>query len=463
MATEFLMPKLGLTMEEGTITEWLVDHDSDVVAGAVVLRIETDKTETDIEASSAGRLQLVGTVGETYACGELIGWFLDEGEAAPGAPTTAATPATHVAVVASTVAPSAATTPARSGQRLFASPHARRLAAERDIDLSTVTGTGPNGRIVAADLDDIETAPPTVARTTPATTTGARPTPATAAARQLAELLGLDLADAPVDPIDRRVTRESVARHVRNLLASDRTPRESTTPSLPQEPSEIVPFTGMRGAIASRMHASLQQMAQLSLFMDADADALVADRTARKEAGSTAPTYTDYVVAAVARALRLHPRVNSQVIDDGIALLPEVHVGLAVALDDGLVVPVIRSTAQRDLTDLAAESSRLADGARGGDLGFADFEGGTFAVTTLGVYGVDGFTPVINPPNAAILGVGRIRDDVVATDDGITTVARLTLSLTWDHRVFDGALAAEFTRSVCDLLQHPADLDRSST
>ncbi len=481
MATEFLMPKLGLTMEEGTITEWLVDHDADVAAGSVVLRIETDKTETDIEASASGRLQLIGAVGETYACGELIGWFLDDGESTPGgASAPAAEPAASTpdsAMTANAATPTgapAAPASAPAGGRLLASPNARRVAAERGIDLTAVTGSGPGGRIVSEDLVGIDIPAPQPANPTspnerrraPEPRSSVPPSggsaPATAAARQLADLLGLDLATVDVDPADGRVTREAVARHVRTLLAASTEPAASA-PTLPpptQEPTEVIAFTGMRGAIASRMHASLQQMAQLSLFMDADADAITADRTQRKEAGGVVPTYTDYVVAAAARALTQHGRVNSQVTDDGIALLPEVHMGLAVAVDDGLVVPVIRNTVQRDLVDLAAESSRLAEGARSGVLGFTDFEGGTFAVTTLGVYGVDGFTPVINPPNAAILGVGRVRDEVVVRDGSVGTVAQLTLSLTWDHRVFDGALAAEFTRTVAQLLQRPADLDQ---
>ncbi len=242
--------------------------------------------------------------------------------------------------------------------------------------------------------------------------------------------------------------------------------RESTVrsspPSLPapqQKPSAVVPLRGMRGTIAKRMHAPLRDMAQLSLFMDADVGAVVADREARKAAGS-APSYTDYVIAAAARALVEHPAVNAQVTDDGIALLPEIHIGMAVALDEGLIVPVIRNTAGRNLADLAAESGRLADAARAGSLGFGDLEGGTFSVSTLGMYGVDGFTPVINPPNAAILGVGRLRDDVVLADDGTPrTVTRLTLSLTWDHRVFDGAPAAAFTKRIVELLADPAGLD----
>ena len=219
----------------------------------------------------------------------------------------------------------------------------------------------------------------------------------------------------------------------------------------------------MRGTIAKRMSESLNQMAQLTLFMDANLDAVVADRRRRAEAGN-APSYTDYVIAAAARALRLHPIANSQITDDGVALLPTVHVGMAVALDGGLIVPVITDTAARDLTSLSAETSRLAEAARAGALKLTELEGGTFSVSTLGMFGVDGFTPVINPPNTCILGVGRLRDDLVLDSNGsVISTKRLTLSLTWDHRAFDGAPAAAFGQSIVALLADPAALDASAT
>jgi pyruvate dehydrogenase E2 component (dihydrolipoamide acetyltransferase) len=215
----------------------------------------------------------------------------------------------------------------------------------------------------------------------------------------------------------------------------------------------------MRGTIAKRMSESLTQMAQLTLFMDADLDAIVADRVRRNATGG-APSYTDYVIAAAARALRLHPIANSQITPDGVALLPTVHVGMAVALDGGLIVPVITDTAARDLASLSAESKRLAEAARAGSLKLPELEGGTFSVSTLGMFGVDGFTPVINPPNTCILGVGRLRDDIVLDANGaVATKKRLTLSLTWDHRAFDGAPAAAFCKSIVDLLGDPAALD----
>jgi pyruvate dehydrogenase E2 component (dihydrolipoamide acetyltransferase) len=225
-----------------------------------------------------------------------------------------------------------------------------------------------------------------------------------------------------------------------------------------QEPTRTIRMTGMRGTIAKRMHASLQTMAQLTLTMDADMGAVVADRERRKQEGSP-PGYTDYVVAAAARALATHPDVNSQVTDDGIAVLPDIHVGLAVALDNGLLVPVVRHADRLTLQQLSAETTRLAQGARSGALAPAELEGATFSVTALGMFGVDAFTPVINPPNAAILGVGRLRDDVVVIDGAVATMKRLTLSLTWDHRVIDGAPAAEFCRTIVELLAHPTRLD----
>jgi pyruvate dehydrogenase E2 component (dihydrolipoamide acetyltransferase) len=284
----------------------------------------------------------------------------------------------------------------------------------------------------------------------------------------LAELLGIDLASVPYDAQDGRVTRDAVAAHVRQRLAATApasapspaaTPSSDTLPPASQTPTSVKKMSGMRGTIAKRMHASLQQMAQLTLTMDADLDAVIVDRDARE----VKPGFTDYVIAAAARALRAHPIVNSQVTAEGIALLPDVHVGMAVALDEGLVVPVVRHADRLDLTALAAETKRLATAARGGSLALNDLEGGTFSVSALGMFGVDAFTPVINPPNTAILGVGRLRDDLVLGAKGkVSTTKRLTLSLTWDHRVFDGAPAAQFAQTIVELLNDPKALDAVS-
>jgi pyruvate dehydrogenase E2 component (dihydrolipoamide acetyltransferase) len=384
------------------------------------------------------------------------------------------------------IASNVATLPRREG-RLFASPNARRVAKELGIDIETVVGSGPEGRITSEDVEEAHknpNAPRVMASSAPSSISAIAVAPiltsngnvlATAAARQLADLLGVDLAQVPYDATDGRVTKEGVAAFVRARLSTTQTAsketssaEKSTTVLAPasQTPTSIKKMSGMRGTIAKRMQSSLQDMAQLTLHMDADLDAIVEDRESRKNSGNnnssnSLPGFTDYVIAAAARALKLHPIVNSQVTAEGIALLPEIHVSMAVALPEGLIVPVIKNTTSLDLSTLAAETKRLSGAAREGKLGLGELEGGTFSVSTLGMFGVDGFTPVINPPNTAILGVGRLRDDVVVSKKGkVSTVKRMTLSLTWDHRVFDGAPAAEFCKSIVDLLADPSALNK---
>lgn len=441
MADEFLMPKLGLTMEAGTIVNWLVEDGAEVALGQPVLVIETDKVESEVESTGAGVFHRIGAVGQEYACGAHIGWLLATGEAVPSTPGSGV------------------------GGRLLASPNARRLAGTRGIDLRTITGTGPGGRITSEDVPERQPSGNGAAGPPPASTSGPATAPgssrggrvlATAAARNLAELLGIDVAAVPSSGVDPRITRDDVAAHVRALLAvaGDATaaPVAAAPSAAAQEPSAVIPLRGMRGTIAERMSHSLHSMAQLTLTMDVDMGAVIADREARRQAaagGVVVPGYTDYVIAAVATALADHPVINSQIIEDGVALLPQVNVGLAVALDDGLIVPVLHDTPSLTLEALAAETSRLAGAARSGSLTLPELEGGTFSVTALGMFDVDAFTPIINAPNTAILGVGRLRDGVAWSEDGQPArTTRLTLSLTWDHRAFDGAPAAEFTRAV---------------
>ena len=482
MALEFTMPKLGLTMEEGTILEWLVVPGSSVSPGNAVLVVETDKVETEVEIPDGGLLHIVGTVGETYRCGELIGWILAPGESAPaaasasaGSAPTAPTAAVPVAVTASSAL--LATGPSRqTGDRLLASPFARNRAAELGIDIGSVSGTGPGGRITSEDVVAVHNAQPAAAHAIAALAGGpassgtvtkrrGAPPAATFAAAELARLVGIDLATTAIlaTSPDGRISRQDVADYVRGIVVgggSRAVAPAAAFAALIQEPTTTIPMKGMRGTIATRMRASLQEMAQLTLMMDVGMDAVVADRNARKAAGVPAPGFTDYVIAATARALRDHPRLNAQVTADGVALLPDVHVGMAVALDEGLLVPVVRNTDQLDLVSLSVETTRLAEAARKGQLKLPELEGGTFSVSALGMFGVDGFTPVINPPNAGILGVGRIRDDVAWSDDGaIRRVKRLTLSLTWDHRVTDGAPAASFVQTIGQYLDDPTTLE----
>lgn len=479
MAVEFQMPKLGLTMEEGLILEWLVDDGAEVAAGTPVLVVQTDKVDTEVEAPASGRLARVGAVGETFACGQQIAWVLSAGEAAPAptAPTAPTVATVHVDTPKASMAaaPATAASSGPTGGRAYVSPNARRVARELGVDIATVRGTGPGGRVVSEDVEDAQRNPArrlaaasmssaAVPRQSAAST--GQPVLASFAASALAELIGIDLRTVPAAP-GQRLERDDVVAHIRSLiapgeraLASPGTvgPAKQVLQPPTQTPSSIIALTGMRGVIASRMHESLREMAQLTLNMDVDMDAVVSDRNSRKK-NAIVPGFTDYVIAAAARALNDKKYANSQIVAEGVALLPDVHVGMAVALDNGLVVPVIRNTVSLTIEALAAETKRLASAAREGKLKLAELEGGTFSVTTLGMFGVDAFTPVINPPNTAILGVGRLRDEVAWTEANTAQrVQRLTLSLTWDHRAFDGAPAAEFCARIKQLLESPGEI-----
>lgn len=439
MPQDFLMPKLGLTMEEGTILEWLVADGSSVRSGDEVLAIETDKTETYVSVNVDGTLHQTGAVGGTYRCGEPIGWLGIANE-------------TAVAI----------------HERRFASPHARRLARDFGVDLAAVNATGPNGRVVGADLQEWSStstgSPGSLTADQPSTLPSAPPPspsarPVTDEARELAELLGVNLAAIELDPIERGITREAVARYVRDRMGGR--PAAQTVSARQTTPGSV-PLTGMRGTIAKRMHHSLTEMAQLTLHMTAEMGA-VAEHRRRRAASIDSlehrPTLTDYVLAAASRALHDHPMMNSQVDGDFIVTLGDVHLGLAVAVDDGLVVPIIRNANLLGLDAIAKEAARLAALAKARALKPTDLELSTFSVTTLGSLDVDGFTPIVNPPNAGILGVGRLRDELILLNGEIAIAPRLTLSLTWDHRVLDGVPAARFCQSVVAYLASPESLE----
>jgi len=228
--------------------------------------------------------------------------------------------------------------------------------------------------------------------------------------------------------------------------------------ALPATPGSTVPVRGMRKTIAQRMHASLMEMAQLTMDMDVTMDDAIKLRTqlvAEWEDEGVRPTYTDLVIRAAARALRKHPMMNAPWGDAEITLHGDVHVGMAVSVDEGLIVPVIKHADRISVKELAAESSRLAGAARDNRLTLDDMQGGTFTISALGMMGVDSFTPIINSPQAGILGVNRIREDVRWEGDRPVRTQVMRLSLTWDHRVLDGAPAAEFLGEVKALLEAP--------
>jgi len=460
VATEVLIPKLGLTMEYGLIEEWLVAPGTAVEPGDPLLRLATDKVDVEVEAEGSGLFHPVVESGAELPPGALIGWLLEAGEELPGA--AAGTPPAQQA-------------PAPAG-RLFSSPNARRIARERGIDFTQLNGTGPGGRIITADVLDAAAAqqsppaaqqappaaqqsPPAAQPAAPATQPAAAATPA-AGPRSVTPLVRRDAAAAGVD-LTAVVGTGPGGKILRaDVAAAAARPAPEGTPE-----TSVIPLTGMRRVIATRMHASLQEMAQLTLGTEATMDAAVVLRAQLKEqwqqAGIPVPTITDLVVRAAALALREHPRLNASVHDDAIHIQPEINVGLAVALEEGLMVPVLKRADLLPLSAIAAESRRLAQAARAGRLTLPELEGGTFTVSTLGSFGIDFFTPVITPGQVAILGVGRLRDSVRWAGENGTTPVRtqvLTLSITFDHRAVDGAPAAEYLRSVAARLANPLTL-----
>ena len=448
VAIEVLLPKLGLTMETGLIEEWLVSAGTLVQPGEPLMRLATDKVEVDVEAEAAGLFHPAVAQGSELPPGALVGWLLAEGEAvpatsaaAPSAPTAAPHPAEPVVAAE----PGALTPPTQTG-RQFVSPNARRVARERGVDVTQLRGTGPSGRVITADVIDAPEQPAVAASAAQAQGPGV----VSPLVRRDAVAAGVDLGAVPAGPGGKIRRADVIAAAARQGAAP------------PGLPAQVIPLTGMRGVIASRMHASLQEMAQLTLGTDATMDAAVDLRARLKEqwsaAGIAVPTITDFIVRAAALALVRHPRLNASVQEQSILVQSDINVGIAVALDDGLIVPVVKNADQLPLSSIAAETKRLAAGSRTGKLALPDLEGGTFTVSTLGSFGIDFFTPVITPGQVAILGVGRLRESV--RWDGATPVRTqvLTLSLTFDHRAVDGAPAADYLRAVVDQLQNPLSL-----
>ncbi|MDH6626167.1 pyruvate/2-oxoglutarate dehydrogenase complex dihydrolipoamide acyltransferase (E2) component [Streptomyces sp. LBL] len=491
VAVEVLLPKIGLTMQEGTIDEWLVRPGAAVSEGDPLVRLATDKVDVDVEAEAGGLFHPVVPAGRTVPAGALIGWLLAEGEQppAPGrAPVLAdsGAPGPDGVPTAEGVPPVVPSHDGTGGlhdpgglnsavglggvgdngsaSRLLASPNARRVAAEAGVDLSAVRGTGPGGRIVSEDVEEylLAPAPPQPPTTLPADTV----TPVSPLVRRVAKERGIDLADVrgtgPGGRIRRADLDAAASEPVTPATASAPSPTTARPAAASPQPGDVIPLTGMRGTIARRMHASLQEMAQLTHGYEVRMDGVVALRAQLKrewaDSDLPVPSLNDFLLKASALALRKHPLLNAAVSEDGVHLYEAIHLGFAVAVPGGLLVPVIEDAAKLPLPEMARQTRELADKARSGRISPALLEGATFTVTSLGGYGVDFFTPVINPGNVAILGVGRLRDGVEWADEQPRRTQVLTLSLTFDHRAVDGAPAAEYLRTVAELLRTPLRL-----
>ena len=477
MPVEVYLVKVGMTMTEGVIEQWYVADGDTVEKGQMLYALETEKVNLDVDADAAGVVRHAIPAGVTAEPGDVVGYIYLPGEAIPDAVDGGAASTASASVddddedAAETDEPVAAIARDPSG-RMFVSPIARRLARERNVDLTLLAGTGPNGRIIEADVvlaaqrmpADIEF------RSSPA-------------ARRLARELGVGLHQAEGTGPGGRITRQDIqqaaaaaqrapaavakpaaaapaaaARPAATASGAQAASASAASVSASTAPAERVRLTAMRKTIAARMYDSLQSMAQLSMDMDVQMDECVKLREqliAEWQGEGIRPSYNDLIIRAVSKALRAHPLMNSQLGDGEMLMLKDVHIGMAVALDTGLVVPVVRNADQLSVKTLAVETARLAVAARDGALSMDDFAGGTFTVTALGMFGVDSFTPIVNAPQAGILGVNRIYDGVGWDGDRPVKQKRMRLSLTWDHRVLDGAPAARFLGAVKELLEAP--------
>jgi pyruvate dehydrogenase E2 component (dihydrolipoamide acetyltransferase) len=406
MAVEIFMPKLGMSMKEGTVVEWLKKKGDKVKKGESIVVISSDKIETDIEAPQDGvLLDILVEQDETVEVGKVIGYIGQEGEQPDDQSNE--TPQQAIQEVAVSVGTIEAK--ATSRHMLRVSPAARKLAREAGIDLSNISGSGPKGRITRADVEKA---------------------------------------------IRLKQTSLQLGNEKQTIVETS--PITITTE---QKGVTVKPVTGMRKVIAARMFASLQQTAQLTIHMKADVTELLKLQGQIKEALQDEPdvklTITDFIARATILALCIHKQMNSLYQDGHIHTYDSVHLGIAVALENGLVVPVIPYAEKLSLKEISKKIKELSVRAREGKLSSEEMRGSTFTITNLGAYGVEFFTPVLNPPEVGILGVGTVTDMPVFVGDAIQKRKILPLSLTFDHQVIDGAPASQFLATIKNYLENP--------
>ncbi len=439
MATELLMPKLGLTMTEGTIEEWKKKVGDPIAKGDVIYSVATDKLTNDVEADADGvLLKIVVAEGDTVPCKTVVGWMGAAGEAVPedGAAAPAAAPAEAAPAAAAAAAPAAAAPVRAAGEYVPATPYAKKLAKEKGFDLAQIPATGYKGVVVAKDVENFVPAAAAPAEA------GVKATPL---AEKVAAQLGIDLAD--VKAAHGRVLAEDILRY----LAETREKAEGGE----TEREEVKPMSGMRKAIAKNMLNSKMTSPSVTFNLGIDMTEMKRYREQLK-AKDVKVSYTDLLVKFVAKALTEFPALNCSVNDNKITYKHYVNMGVAVALDNGLVVPNIADADKKSLTQISAEVKELAKLAREGKLAPEQLQGGTFTITNLGMYGIESFTPIINQPEVAILGVNTMEDKVVVRNGEMCIRPIMNLSLTADHRVVDGSVAAEFLQRVKTLLENPA-------
>ncbi len=441
------MPALEMAQDTGKLLAWLKHEGEAVTQGEPIMEIETDKVTVEIEAAASGTLAGVSAQpGDVIRVGATIAWIVAAGEAVPGQPATA--PAQPAAAPGAANAPG----PAAPGAGVMASPVARKIAAEHGLDLAAIKPNG--GRVEKADvlafLEQRQPEPPSAAAL-------ARLAPASPKARRLATEQGVDLARLPGSGPGGAVLVADVAA----AAATARPPAAAAAPAPGPEPAagEVEAVGTVWRVMAERMVESWTSVPHFYLTREVAASALAELRAritpAVEKRSGVRPTYTDLLVRLLAAALRDHPRVNASWQAGNIRINPEINIGLATATGEGLIVPVIHGADGLTVGEVAVRRSDLVARAASRKLRPADIAGGTFTLSNLGMYGVDAFSAIVNPPQAAILAVGRIADRVVAVNGQPAVRPMMIVTLSVDHRVVDGARAAKFLDDFVTLVEEP--------
>ncbi|MBI4776854.1 MAG: 2-oxo acid dehydrogenase subunit E2 [Deltaproteobacteria bacterium] len=438
MAVPIHVPKLGMTMKEGLIVEWRAKEGDWIEKKGIVLVIETEKITYEVEAPGAGFLHILLGRGNKADVGTVIGLLAGTEEELKQVqveqPSGAVAEAAEPPKTAAAKAPPKARAPEQKPSSP-SSPAARRLAAELGVDLSLVEGTGPGGRVREGDVRKAHEEGPPAPKIT-------------ALAMEMAMQEGLDIASIRGTGEGGKITRGDVERSM-----------AAETKEEPPPPATSIPFTGMRKAIAVNMRSSLQSTAQLTTFVEVDVTEMVRFRDRVREEykrdDSVRVSYNDIIILAVSRALKRFPIMNSTLSGDEILVHDAVNMGVAVALPVGLIVPVLRNADRKGLLEIARDARELARKAREGRLCVDEVTGGTFTVTNVSMFEVDGVTPILKPPETGILGVGRVKEKPAVYNGQITIRSMMFLSLTIDHQVVDGAPAAEFLQTVSRYLEQP--------
>ena len=426
MATEVLMPKMGLTMTEGTIEEWKFKEGDTVKKGDILFSVATDKLTNDVECDTDGvLLKILLPEGETGPCKSVIAYIGEAGEAVPGGAPVAAAPA---------AAPPAAKP--NHGAYVLATPRAKKLAKDKGYDLHDIPGTGPNGVVVARDVESFVAGP----KTSPM-------------AAKLAAELGVDVSKLDVQG---RVMKADVlaAAGVGAPAAAEAAACESCESNdLP--PVKVNP---LRRSIAANMSASWTTSPRVTYTRPVDASAMKELRSRLKDTlkeQGIKLTFNHILMKVAAQTLMEFPDVNASFADNMLTRHRHANVGLAVAKGDGLIVPNVKSCDTKSLAQIAKETEALIEATRSGKLSMEDMTGGTFTISSLGPYGITSFSPIINQPELAILGVCDMVDTPVVRNGEIVIRPMMNLSLTADHRVIDGVMAAKFLKRMAELLENP--------